>query len=99
MACLIALAAWILLSGLDDLFIGGVWFFTRRRHEPRPPQAELECARERRIAIFVALWREHNVTGQMLDRTVATVRYQNYDVFVGVYPNDTLTVRAVSRSE
>jgi adsorption protein B len=97
-ACLIALAAWILLSGLDDLFIGIVWFLTRRRHEPRPPQVELESATERRIAIFIALWREHNVTGQMLDRTVSTVRYQNYDVFVGVYPNDTLTVRAVSEA-
>jgi bacteriophage N4 adsorption protein B len=98
MACLIFLAAWILLSGLDDLFIGIVSFLTRRRQQPRPPQAELEYARERRVAIFVALWREHKVTGQMLDRTVATVRYQNYDVFVGVYPNDTLTVRAVSEA-
>ena len=98
LACLIALAAWILLCGLDDLFIGIVSFLTRGRQEPRPPQAVLESASERRIAIFVALWREHNVTGQMLDRTVATVRYRNYDVFVGVYPNDTLTVRAVSEA-
>ncbi|MGA3238866.1 MAG: glycosyl transferase family protein [Bryobacteraceae bacterium] len=98
MACLIALAAWILLSGLDDLFIGIVSFFTRGRQKPRPPQAEIERAPERRIAIFVALWREHKVTGQMLDRTISTVRYRNYDVFVGVYPNDTLTVRAVSEA-
>jgi bacteriophage N4 adsorption protein B len=98
MVCLIALAAWILLSGLDDLFIGIVSFLTRRRQPVRPPQAELEHAPERRIAIFVALWHEHKVTGQMLDRTVSTVRYQNYDMFIGVYPNDTLTVRAVSEA-
>src|SRR5580704_13479112 len=33
-ACLVALAAWILLSGLDDLFIGIVSFLTRHRQEP-----------------------------------------------------------------
>ena len=96
--CLIALATWILLGGLDDLFIGIVSFLTQQRQAVRPPQATLELAPERRIAIFVALWHEHKVTGQMLDRTVSTVRYQNYDMFVGVYPNDTLTVRAVSEA-
>lgn len=95
-ACLIALAVWILLSGLDDLFIGAVSFLTRRRQPPLPSQAELDRAPERRTAIFVALWQEHNVTGQMLERTISTVRYQNYDIFVGVYPNDLLTVRAVA---
>jgi adsorption protein B len=95
-ACLLALASWILLSGLDDLFIGIVLFLYRRRKAVRPEQTKLDSAPERRIAIFVALWHEHKVTGQMLERTVSTVRYQNYDVFVGVYPNDTLTVRAVS---
>jgi adsorption protein B len=95
-ACLVALAAWIVLSGLDDLFIGIVSCFTQRRQAPFPPQAKLDGVAERRVAIFVALWHEHNVTGQMLERTLATVRYQNYDIFAGVYPNDTLTVRAVS---
>lgn len=95
-ACLVLLAVWIILSGLDDLFIGIVSYLTRRRHAPLPSQAELDCASERRIAIFIALWQEHNVTGQMLERTVSTVRYHNYDIFVGVYPNDALTVRAVS---
>ena len=72
-ACLVLLAVWIILSGLDDLFIGIVSYLTRRRDAPLPSQAELDCASERRIAIFIALWQEHNVTGQMLERTVSTV--------------------------
>jgi adsorption protein B len=53
---------------------------------------------ERRIAILIALWQEHAVTGQMLERTVSTMQYSNYDIFVGVYPNDERTVRAVSEA-
>ena len=36
------------------------------------------------------------MTGQMLERTVSTLHYAAYDIFVGVYPNDELTVRAVT---
>ncbi len=96
LACLAVLAAWILISGLDDLFIGMVACLPFRRRVGWPAQADLERAPERRIAIFIALWHEHNVTGQMLERTVSSVHYHNYDIFVGVYPNDLLTVRAVS---
>jgi adsorption protein B len=95
-ACLAILAAWILLSGLDDIFIGVVSFCTRRRQTALPSKVALDGVSERRIAILIALWHEHNVTGQMLERSVSTVRYRNYDIFVGVYPNDPLTVRAVS---
>ncbi len=96
MACLVVLAGWILLSGMDDLFIAWVYWLPWRRRAQWPSQADLDRAPERRIAIFVALWNEHNVTGQMLERSASTVRYRNYDMFVGVYPNDTMTVRAVS---
>jgi len=95
-ASLIALAAWILLSGLDDLFIWWVSCFPWRRRASWPSPSDLDRAPERRIAIFIALWHEHNITGQMLERSVSTIRYRNYDIFVGVYPNDPLTVRAVS---
>src|SRR5579871_4747583 len=94
-ACLIPLAMWILASGLDDLFISLVYLMGGTRFE-WPAEAQLDQAPERRIAILVPLWREHNVIGQMLDRNLAAIRYRNYDVFVGTYPNDESTVRAVS---
>ena len=95
-ACLVPLAVWILLSGLDDLFIGLVFLFVGRKQLPRPADSELEQAPERRIAILVPLWREHRVIGQMLEHNLSLIRYAKYDVFVGVYPNDHPTARAAA---
>ncbi|MBZ5623773.1 MAG: glycosyltransferase, partial [Acidobacteriia bacterium] len=96
-ACLVPLAVWILVSGLDDLFISLVYLTGGKRFE-WPGDSELQQAPERRIAILVPLWREHNVIGQMLDHNLSAIRYQNYDVFVGAYPNDEPTVRAVTEA-
>jgi adsorption protein B len=92
--CLIPLALWTLVSGLDDLFILFVWSLPwRKRH--LPTSAELARIPERRMAIFVPLWHEDRVIGQMLQRTLSTVSYERYDIFAGVYPNDEATVNAV----
>jgi len=96
---LLPLALWILLSGLDDLFITAVFLVRLLRRRTRfdwPSAADLDAAAHRRIAIFVPLWREHAVIGAMLDHNTSVIRYDNYDFFVGVYPNDALTVEAVS---
>jgi adsorption protein B len=93
--CLAPLAIWILLSGLDDLFITVVRLCTVRKPFPWPSDAALDGAPERPIAIFVPLWKEHAVIERMLDRNVGAIRYGNYHIFAGVYPNDELTVRAV----
>ena len=96
-ACLVPLAIWILLSGLDDLFIDLVYWLTGRRQAGRPAPSEPDGTSERRIAILVPLWREDRVIGHMLKRNLAALRYANYDVFVGVYPNDQPTARAVAK--
>ena len=95
---LIALAVWILISGADDLFIALSQLITFRRPFSWPTDAQLQQAQQRPIAIFVACWREHRVIGQMLDRTISALAYSNYQIFVGVYPNDEPTVQAVSES-
>lgn len=95
-ACLVPLAFWFLLSGLDDLWIALALVLTRRNRPGRPAEAELDGAAERPIAIFVPLWREHRVIGQMLEHNLAGIRYSNYQFFVGVYPNDPATARAVA---
>ena len=93
--CLVPLAFWILLSGLDDLFVAAVWLMPRRQRFPWPAGSELDHAPERRIAILVPLWNEHRVIGRMLERNLASIRYSNYDIFAGVYANDEPTARAV----
>jgi adsorption protein B len=94
--CLAPLALWILLSGLDDLWIALVLVCTWRKRPRLPAEAELDSVPERPTAIFVPLWREHRVIGQMLCHNLAAIRYSNYQFFVGVYPNDPSTARAVA---
>jgi len=96
--CLVPLALWILISGLDDLFISLVFVLTGRQPFPWPADSDLDKTPERRIAILVPLWREHRVIGQMLEHNLAAIRYSAYDVFVGVYPNDDATARAVEEA-
>jgi hypothetical protein len=51
-----------------------------------PRHAELAQAGQRRIAILVALWHEHQVIGEMLEHNLAAILYGDHDFFVGVYP-------------
>jgi len=98
-------AIWILLSGLDDLFLDLAflyrWFalaLARRRaiRSACPPtEADLLRAPRKRIAIFVPLWREHNVVRKMVEHNLKANRYGHCDFFVGVYPNDEPTLAAV----
>jgi adsorption protein B len=90
-------AAWILVSGLDDLFITLVYLVTRGRRFVRPDRGALRRRPQRPIAIFIPLWHEDGVIEQMLRRNLAGIRYRNYHVFAGVYPNDLPTLRAVSK--
>ena len=86
---------WFLLSGLDDLFIGVVYLVSARKKFRWPSAAELDCAPRRRIAILVPLWREEGVIAQMLERNLTIIRYREYEIFAGAYPNDDRTIRAV----
>ena len=95
-AAAIPLAIWLLISGLDDLFVTLVWLLARLPRVPWPSGADMESAPERPIAILVPLWHEHRVIGPMLETNLRTIAYENYHVFVGVYPNDQPTARAVS---
>jgi adsorption protein B len=92
------LAIWILLSGLDDLFVAVVVLARRRGSFLWPADPDLEAAPERRIAILVPLWREHAVIGRMIEHNLSVLRYSRYDIFLGAYPNDELTQRAVSEA-
>ncbi len=105
-AALPCLAVWILLSGLDDLVLVLVLLsdLVRRRLTRRPedgcPHAGGSWKKpEKRLAVFVPLWREDAVIGRMIEHNIASIRYRNYDFFVGAYPNDEKTVEAASDLE
>jgi adsorption protein B len=95
-ALLFPVAVWIVLSGLDDLFLFSAWVVSRLRRPEAPPNAEqLLALPEKRVAVFVPLWLEAEVIGDMLEHNMAAIRYRNYHFFIGVYPNDSATAEAV----
>ena len=95
--------AWaILLSGLDDVvvdvFWACAWIKARVRPAARlfpPGERQLDSAPKRRIAVLVPLWQEHAVIAKMLEHNFASIRYGDYHIFAGCYPNDAPTQEAV----
>lgn len=95
-ALILPLAILILISGLDDLIVDAVWVWGWVKGKSRKASTlEPASALEKRIAIFVPLWKEHAVIASMLEHNIAAIHYDNYDFFVGVYPNDERTMDVV----
>lgn len=97
------LAIAILVIGLDDLFVDVVWLYKWLRSKLRPAARmfppgprQLASAPSSRIAIFVPLWQESEVIVRMLEHNLASIRYPEYHIFAGCYPNDPATQKAVS---
>lgn len=90
------LAIILLISGLDDLIPAAIcaWHAIWRRPAVHCSSITKE---ERTIAIFIPCWRESEVIEKMVRHNLAAIRYRNFDVFVGVYPNDEATVAVTRR--
>lgn len=95
---LLILGSLYLLLGLDDLFLDLVAH--KEKLEPlelSPDDKEqLQKLKQRRIAIVVPAWKESNIIANMLRGNLKKIAYDNYHIFVGCYPNDLPTFRAVS---
>lgn len=91
-----------LISGIDDVFVDlcylvrGVWrkLFVLPRY-PRVTESALEAKPEQHIAILIPAWNEGAVIRRMLLNAVGTFHYENYQIFVGTYPNDEATGKEV----
>ena len=92
LAVLPVLALWLLVSGLDDLGVDLLALWHRRQPPPLPPPPP---GQEQRLAIFIPCWQESAVIGAMLDHNCGAIRYRNYVVFAGAYPNDPATLEAI----
>jgi bacteriophage N4 adsorption protein B len=91
------LAVWVLINGIDDIFIdiaGLIAYFTRTI----PSEQEIDSIPQRRTAIFVALWREYSVIQRMIDNNVTRLNYGPVDFFFGAYPNDRLTIESIQEA-
>jgi len=99
MWALVPLAIIFLIGGLDDLAIDFMWLWLRVKlladKRRGSGSAKPSAASQRRIAILVPLWKEHEVISRMLAHNLAAIRYPDYHFFVGAYPNDPETQAAV----
>ncbi len=75
---------------LDDVFVDLTAAARKLGPEELTPVrlSEISRKREGRIAILVAAWKEAGVLENMVVGNLKTIRYSNYDIFLGVYPND-----------
>ncbi|GGU50975.1 bacteriophage N4 adsorption protein B [Pseudomonas laurentiana] len=94
----IVLASLMFLLGLDDLFIDLVYWLRKlvRRFRiydkyARADERRLFDVPEKPLAIMVPAWHEVGVVGEMARLAASTLDYENYQIFVGTYPNDPST--------
>ncbi len=96
-------ATFLFMSGLDDLFVDMYYWvhhlfmrkkFNKFRYES--PE-KLHQIVEKPIAIYIPAWHEYEVIDKMLINACSTIQYKNYDIFVGVYPNDPATLMKVDQ--
>lgn len=97
-------ATFLFLSGLDDVYVDlYYWFhhlFAKKQFNKVTYAApeKIHEIPEKPIAIFTPAWHEHEVIDKMLINACQTIQYKNYDIFVGVYPNDPQTIAKVEEA-
>jgi adsorption protein B len=86
---------------MDDLFVDlYYWFhhlFAKKKFNKLTFESpeQIHEIPEKPVAIFTPAWHEHEVIDKMLMNACQTIEYKNYDIFVGVYPNDPKTLEKV----
>ncbi|MCC9624089.1 phage adsorption protein NrfB [Thalassospira sp. MA62] len=91
----LVVALLIFVLGLDDLFIDCVYWsrviirsLTIFRRYPHADEERLYSVAEKPLAIMVPAWQEVGVVGEMARLAASSIDYENYQIFVGTYPND-----------
>ncbi|PMJ90745.1 glycosyl transferase family protein [Vibrio sp. 10N.261.55.A7] len=92
------------VCGIDDLFID-VYYWVRRfwrekvtyKKYSRKEAKELYVKDEQPLAIMVPAWQEHGVIDKMAELAASQLDYENYQIFVGTYPNDAETQSDVDK--
>lgn len=92
------------VSALDDLFIDVYyWSYELYRklfiHTKHPPLRveQLLGKSQRYFAVMAPAWKEYDVIAGMIENTFATMNYDKFVIFAGVYQNDAETTAEVDR--
>ncbi len=88
----------LIVSGIDDVLVDMLYWFNRWKYIRSLPQMDdVLAADENKIALVICAWREYKVIGRTLTYALSKMRYNNFTIFVGIYPNDTKTLEVVKR--
>ncbi|MCC6865097.1 MAG: phage adsorption protein NrfB [Ignavibacteria bacterium] len=88
----------LVISGIDDVLVDLLYWFNRwKYYRSLPKMDDVLSAGENSIALVICAWREYKVIGRTLTYALSKMRYSNFTIFVGVYPNDTKTLEVVKR--
>lgn len=84
------------ISGIDDSIIDAIYWLKRKKYNRSLPDMRVVyAAEEKSIALIICAWKEYSVIERTISNALRKIKYNNYKIFVGVYPNDTKTVAVV----
>src|SRR5271170_5017324 len=95
---IVASAIMFAVMGIDDLCLdmaywGHRWYrWLVARHYGPLTLEQLRGREQQRIAIFIPCWHEHDIVDKMVELACSSIQYSRYDLYIGVYPNDPLTI-------
>lgn len=88
----------LIISGIDDVMVDLMYWFNRWKYRRSLPNMDdVLAADENSIALVICAWREYKVIGRTLTYALSKMRYNNFTIFIGIYPNDTKTLEVVKR--
>ena len=88
----------LVISGIDDIIIDLLYWFNRWKYQRNlPDMDDVTNVNENSIALIICAWREYKVIGRTLTYALSRLKYNNYTIFIGIYPNDTKTLEVVKR--
>ena len=93
-------AAGFILLGIGDVAIDLAWLALRAKRlllrvKPASVASLAAPARPGRLVVFVPAWQEADVVGPMLRHALRQFDHDDYLIYVGCYPNDPATAKAV----
>jgi adsorption protein B len=88
----------LVISGIDDTFIDSLYWLNLRKYKKTLPTIDkIKNVQEHSIALVICAWKEYRVIERTLQYAMKNIKYSNYQIFVGLYPNDTETIKVIRR--
>lgn len=82
------------LLGVDDFLVDLFAFIFKAKPKSisRVDFENIKNLPEKKLSLMVASWKEADVIARMVSGNLNQIHYTNYKIYLGVYPNDILTV-------